>query len=587
MISDQLLANLAGPAQAYLAPQAAVPSPAAMPPPDAAQMAKLQEFATTPPPPAVLGSHDLPAWMAPPPANHLGPTTPMAPPPAVPPMTAPTPPANAPVKGPTARVSSGEHSGPPAGPDAPILGGYAPPHPPVVAVNSAGSPAHEALVAGPTQIGLYNQAQSDRQAGVKAEAEGQKQSALHSAITASVARDDALAREQGAQQAMAEHQKQLDAKRAKLDAAAQELDANKPTDFWSDKSTGQRIGIALATALVAGGQTLAGGNPALGHQMLQSMIDNDLRTKQARYGVARDKRDVAQNQFDNLAHQIGMDPAKDMWQAAIKDKMAAQAEIQAASSKLPLIQANADKMAANLRAEAAEHHANAFIKWVPAQGGGTKYMVDGIPILVDAKTAFAHVAGNQTIDRKQYGDERLAAINQAGKAAEKKDQGTKFISEKLQTADVPGALAQLDKAEGFLYDDPKTGRKAVDKGIGILDSKAWNAEGLKGDIARSAYKRLYGEDAVKREQAWDGAVDRALKSLTGQGKSASEVASMRKQAEGAHDVESRREWVRNIRGQIEAGRENTYAGAGPEATAEYKANIAGLKPKPIAEEPIK
>jgi len=583
--NDAFLANLAGPAAAYLAPQAT------MPPPDPAQMARLQEFAAAQAPAAVApptGVHETPAWMAPQSADVTSrPLTPIA---AAPPMTAPAPPANAPVQGPIAHVSSGEHPGPrspSAGPDSPMLGGYAPPHSPVVAVSSGGTPSHEALVAGPTQTGLYNQALGERQAGVQAESEGQKQASLNAAIAASVARDDALAREHGAQQARAEQQKQLDAKRARLDAAAQELDANKPTDFWSDRSTGNRVGIAIATALVAGGQTLAGGNPALGHQMLQSMIDDDMRTKQARYGVARDKKDVAQGQFDNLAHQIGMEPAKDMWQAAVKDKMAAAAEIQAQSAKLPLIQANAEKMASNLRAEADEHRANAFIKWVPAQGGGTKYMVDGIPIAVSGDKAFAHLAANQMTDRKQYGDERVEVIKQAGKAGEKKDQGTKFIAEKLQTADIPGALTALNKADSFLYDDPKSGRKAVTAGIDIASNRAWSAEGLKGEVARAAYRRIHGEDAVKREQAWDGAVDLALKALTGAGKSEKEVASMKKQALGAGDVESRREWVRDMTQRISSAKENIYAGAGPEAAADYESNKAALKPKAIKEEAIR
>lgn len=435
-----------------------------------------------------------------------------------------------------------------------------------VITKGKGSAARELLTQGPTQLALQNEAQKTRESGVEQVADLQEQAVLRQAMAAQVSKDEAMGRHQGATAAVAEQQRQLAEANQKTAQAREEGGQVAPiTDYWADRGAGSRIVNAIAMAVAGFGQAISGqGGPNPVMQMLQSDMDQDLRTKQLRFqqqtSAKSAKKDAAQQYYDNLAKQFGVSGANELVAASQRDIAAREAEIRGASSKIPEIQANAAKLATELRAQGDERHANA-IKYVQAQAGQQMVFDPAIGVPVPLKDYQKY-----KVDQAKEGYQQTGRVELAGmkEGADKSQKGAQFMAEKLATAKIPETVEVMKDAAAAL-------RATGGKGIGTLENKAFQS----GDLSRAAYQSLYGEKAVKAQQAWALAEGSMVNSLSGAGVSNEEMQTRWAPAfRGANDVNSRLRVIAEAEKRLKEQERNIAAGAGPEGAAAYRSNLA-------------
>lgn len=452
-----------------------------------------------------------------------------------------------------------------------------PPAPRTIVTQGAGIPQHEALRVGPTAIGYLNAADAAKMQGAETSAEYEKKAALQQAMAATVTRDEAQAQIQAAQEAQAAHQKALTDAGAKVQEATQAPQATPITDYWADRSTFQRVGTALMIGLAGFGQAISGDkgqNPAM--QMLQNEMDRDLRTKQLRFQqqteASKGKKDVAQQQFDNLVKQVGMDSAKDIWAAGQRQKVAAQADIAAAEAKIPQTDANLASLKASLLAQADERKANA-VQLIAAQGGQQQYIHPDLGVPMSRKEYLDYVQKRSLEGQQQEGRVQIEGLKTGAKGGE----GTKFIAEKLQAANIPRTLSAIDDAAKDY--GAGTGKPVSDSGVGVSGKYVWDNLGPK------AYETLYGAKAAQREQNWTIVKDETLKTLVGRVTPAM-YDRMQSALDGANTVESRQHLLDVTRKQLQSQTNTIKAGAGQGASAAFEENLGAVSPQKIDAEPV-
>lgn len=510
-----------------------------------------------------------------PPGNPglIGPPPPGPPPP--PPGTfaggfSPAPPPPATVAAPASYAAQGQVPQP--SPPAP------PPAPRTIVTQTGATPAHEALRVGPTQIGLLNRAEGERIAGVEGAAEFEKKAALQQAMAATVARDEAAAQMQAQQQAEADQQKQLAEAGAKVRAASESTQQTPITDYWADRSTGKKIGNALMIGLAGFGQAISGDKgPNQAMAMLQGEMDRDLRTKQLRFQQQseqnKNKKDIGQQQFDNLVRQFGMVPAKDMWAAAQRQKVAAEASIQAATAKIPETDANLVKLKSDLLAQADERRATALMQYIPAQGGQQQYIHPDLGVQMSRKEYLEYVQKRSLEGQQQEGRVQIEGL----KAGAKGGEGTKFIAEKLQAANIPRTLSAVDDAaKDYGAGD---GKPVDESGLGPGGKYVWETYGPK------AYEVLHGKKAAQREQNWAIVKDETLKSLVGR-VTPEMYDRMQSALDGANSADSRRHLLDVTRRQLQSQANTIKAGAGQGAAAAFDENLGAVAPQKLDTEPV-
>lgn len=428
-------------------------------------------------------------------------------------------------------------------------------------------PAHEVATMGPKAMAHLDNALEAQQTANQKVASIQETAAAHQAVAAQVAKEQAEAQMAGARAAQLDEQKRTQAAADKVTQASAGLD--KPIgDFWSDKSVGSKVGLALAAMLGQAGVGIAGkgqANPVMG--FIQSQMDQDVKTKQLNFQRGIEKKNAAQQDFNNLAHQIGLAPASDVYAGALKAKIAAMAQQEAAVAKQPEIAANATQAAAGLYADSEKHKAEAT-KLIAAQVKQPTYALPGNPIPVAANTAFGALEkrGEQAAERETKYD--IASIAKQGKT----DEGTKFIAEKAQAAGIPQAMAAIDAAG-------QTNKS--DNGVGVI------GRAVKGATGTLGYNATYGPEATKREQDWTMMKQQVMHALTGAGMGPEERETYNTMLEGAGDKESRSHAITRAREAMQQSIQNIAAGAGSEAWERYKQNKSAVSPKKIDETPVK
>jgi hypothetical protein len=450
---------------------------------------------------------------------------------------------------------------PPPEPPAPGV-----PQPKLIATISPGTKGHEVTTAGESQKENIKDANKLRLEGVQSAVKGQdkSQQAIIDAANQGIA--EQTARQEAARQTMAKNQVQLDEDQAKINMAINQRAETPMTDYWADKSTGSRVMATLGLAMGAFAASLRGTeNGAL--KMLNADMDRDLKTKQQRYmqekGQADAKRDAAQNAFNNHVRQFGMAAASDIEAGAQRQILSLQAMKMAATAKRPEIQGQGAQIAQNLKADAKEYEAKALTKYVPPTGPTVKYKDPDIGIDMTRKEALEWRQKNIAAEKSQEGKLAVAALKGGAAGRKQDDTNRRFIAEKMQIADVPGTLTAIE-------DTKKAMQKSGDSGLGLAGNAIWNH----GPVGRKIYKQLYGADAANREQLWQTTVNKTLKAMSGVAVSPSEMTRLQAQLEGAHDAEARKLALEESDKTLRAAQNNIFAGAGPNATAEYKSNLS-------------
>lgn len=490
-------------------------------------------------------------------------------PPELSPMGPPLPPAAPPVAAaPTAM--------PPQ--PVPIPEAPAPDNRPVV-MTTPGTAGGERLTVGPTALALRNKAQGEREHGLGESERLQIQAQDERRQMAQKAYDRADAEQSGASAAIANNQKRVEA------ATKQVADSTKGTeeiapmkDFWADKGVASKIGMMLAVGLTQAGQGLSrqsGPNPMM--QALQSEMQRDLDTKKARFQqqtqLAGAKKDAAQQNFDNLVRQVGMDPALKIQAAASNNKLAAEAEMLAANTKKPEIMAQGAKVGAELRAQGAENQASA-LKLTQGSGPTQTVFDPKIGVAVPMKDYQKYRVDQAKEGAQQEGRIELAGMKGGPKSSEQMSQNTRFMAEKMQTAQIPQTLASIDAAASEL-------KKGNTKGIGILGSAANKG----GELSRKAYEAYYGKDASQREQDWMGVKGQIVSTLSGAGVGDKERAMWDRMLDGANTAEARSHALQRARERVKAAEKNIAAGAGPDASQEYYRNLRAQTPGGVGVNP--
>jgi len=109
-------------------------------------------------------------------------------------------------------------------------------------------------------------------------------------------------------QQMAEIEKKRAEDEAKHNAQVAEADKalveSKPKDFWADRSTGARIGAAIAVAMGAYASATTGG-PNYAQQILDSAINRDIERQKSEYEKLKDRRSGLNTVFSQMMQKYG------------------------------------------------------------------------------------------------------------------------------------------------------------------------------------------------------------------------------------------------------------------------------------------
>lgn len=437
---------------------------------------------------------------------------------------------------------------------------------------TGGTPAHEVATMGPKALELNKQALKEE---TDANREATDMMVLAKAQQAAGA-DEAYGRAKqdhdAAAAVQAANQRQVaQANQAALDAVKAHSEVAPITDYWSDRTAFQRIGAGLSILAAGIGQAISGDkkdNPAA--QMLQADMDRDLRTKQLRFqqqqAGAKAKVDAAQDHYNNLVRQVGMDPANDIVAASQRQMVAAEADKKAALETIPALKAGYVKAAGAMRAESDRYLAKAAIGYKQATAGTGPTVFDpAIGINVPLKQYQEYAVKRAQEDQQQQGRTDLAAMK--GENKKGVQEGVQFVSKQMQQAKIPQLRETLNEAM-------KWQQAAGDSGTGRIARAAWA-------MSPMVYGSAFGEEAAAREQAFQSLANAQIKETSGGAVSDSEWSRNVAALYGARTDAARQQALDAMNASLEKAERNIYAGAGPEAAAEYKSNFQNMAPKPV------
>lgn len=476
----------------------------------------------------------------------------------------------------------------PAAPEAPALvpapeplAAQAAPPTALIATRTPGSAAREVSTVGPQQTALIEDATKKRvEALVEQQQLGvqQQQEAIKHYQDANVREEARLA---GAQAAQANEQVELSRRSQAIDDAVSKRSVEPPTSYWADKSTGAKIGMALAAAIGSFGAALTNGkNPAM--ELLNADMQRDLNTKELRFrqqtGEANARVDAAQANFNNMARQVGIHAARDIEAASQQNIVANQAKILAAKTGIPDLIGKTDGMIAELGAKAAEFKAQAMLKYQPATAGGVTYTDPKIGIEMTRTEALKHRQGQEERKETQAGKVDLQNLENEGKLASSRattkvdavTKGTQFIASHLGTAKIPQAMKSYQHALKLNDAYEKSGGS----GIGAVANGIYAS----GAAARKGYKTAFGQKALEAQQAWGLAEGDMVSAMSGAGVPQQEMDTRWAPAfRGAGDPADRRAVLMAAQARLQQQVDTIMAGAGPEAAEQFKANMSGIQ----------
>jgi hypothetical protein len=223
---------------------------------------------------------------------------------------------------------------------------------------AAYQPKQEQQIAAPNLAEAYKpMAEAQKAVGVaevkKAQAADLAANQLANAFQRQAA--DEASRAGRAQKAMDEAKEEADSAKKQYEADQKDFKSAaviNPNRFWEDKSTGQRVGLAISVMLGALGQGLmrSQSNPVIG--MIDKAIDKDIDAQKAAY---ENKKQQASDSFNMYKFYMNKYQDADKATAATKIQML---ELQknelitrASAVNTPIAKANADKAVASFDAQ--------------------------------------------------------------------------------------------------------------------------------------------------------------------------------------------------------------------------------------------
>jgi len=551
---------MAGPTFDFLNAANAAYQPSPPPNPGGLQVS----FVGQPPPSQNFGL-PLGGGAAPGPVNLLGPNAPPPSQPAPPPpqtsAPAPATPSHAPPASPP--PAAGPSGAAPNGLQFPLtrLSG-----PGVVTVH-----AKETEMRGPTLLNAQARANQAAEGAIQAvQARNAEASAGEMAMYGEQARQAAI-REDAAVASQAARDEELQYRQQDFDSSVRSLSkmSMDPDRFWATRSTGQKIGAMIGIALGGFVQGARGGSN-VGMDVINQAIDRDLKAQEFAYNAAKDTAVAKQTAFGMAMQKYqNADQARAMARAAALDAVQAQLGQQAAMWKGTEAANRANIAMADLEAQK-RNEIQQGIAFTPthqvAVGAtyvdpttGLRYNENQAHDLAKEYRGYGEKLGE--INAKGTQDAYLKAIEAAMKQNEDKSkvarEDAKFITQRMQDAGVPVAMAAAEQARQALMKAPLSVNEGVMSPLGL--------------IAKSSpvvHKAMFGADAAEREQAWGAYMNAAKKVIFGN-VTKDENDRANAEFEGAHDQASRMAAIKNTQHTLQKAIENIRKGASPEGRALY------------------
>jgi hypothetical protein len=380
--------------------------------------------------------------------------------------------------------------------------------------------------------------------------------------------ENAMQREEAAQKVALQRQAQMERLSMDYEDSVQQLGQMKLDDnrWWANKSTPDKIGTAIL-AFVGGLAVFdpKGDGRNLAYEAIMREADRDIEAQKFDYMVKGEQAKGAHNAFAMAMDRFhNEDAAAGVARAAAIDYSLARLGKVQAEWKGVESQNAADELRAKLLSER-ERTIAAGIQFVPAKavGGGYRMVVRGqvIPGIVSEKDA-QRIALEHGVKPAERTDEILTkggvdvAIERgklAGKGAEKRDEGAKFIADKLLSAGVPQARQSLEHALTLMNENPGGTGEAV----------------VRGALPDVAAQKVFGEKANAREQAFEIARADLIHALTGAGMGEAERQNYYRMMGAASTPEARKrtlqmglskldELERNVKGGVSKEAQDTF-----------------------------
>lgn len=347
------------------------------------------------------------------------------------------------------------------------------------------------------------------------------------------------------------------------DIATSKVDSGR---LFKTKSVGENIVMGIGAAL---GGMLAGlqGGQNQFMQHVDRLIDRDVEDQKAAIENKRAGLQARQNMYSQLLQQTGDRRLADMQLRNLQlESIKAQTKARADALKTPEILAQSDKLIAGIEQKQSALQ-TAMLEHKQQQ-----------QMAAAAATAAARAAAEEKAWQRQI---KIAELGQ------KQDE---LNIKKAEAGLVPGAqnketrqaVAKLGDQLGSA--DMTRGRESLDRLLGQIE-KTKSGEHIPGftltDRAVGGIPgvgaHLRSDQANTNQQDYNALLGVYSNIRTGSGGSDREAEKILKEAEGANTPAERANFIRKMAADL-ARRENAYrAAAGPDASAQYDANMAAVK----------
>jgi hypothetical protein len=355
----------------------------------------------------------------------------------------------------------------------------------------------------------------------------------------------------------AERDRSIDQQMGQL---SQDVDAVKNIRFDANRVFASPAGIlgAAASAMRAGAnERIMGRN--LAEDSLRDAINRDFDEQKANAAQKSTALGAKQNLITMMrANYQDRNQADMAAEIAHKEAAAQQILALAAHSKVPEMQAQADKLAAGIKEDALKLR----MQWQAQAAAGAA---------AAEKERFERMMRVREQLRKEGETDSVIQKN-LGEGKDKLDEQTGKLAGQMLSAKIPEREA--------------AGRRALSS----LDAGATltNTNPISNSFAQSfplVYKVLAGDAAAASQQDFASAKNQILHELSGAAVSASEMERLQIGLENAGTPEDRRRALSNALESLQQAKATILAGASPRAAAEYQRRQSAAAPNYQAEAP--
>ncbi len=336
--------------------------------------------------------------------------------------------------------------------------------------------------------------------------------------------------------------------------------------LFNNMGTGDKIVMGIGAAL---GGMLAGlkGGPNQYMQVIDHMVDRDVEDQRNAIENKRAGLQARQNMYGQLLQQTGDRRLADMQLRNLQlESIKAQTKAKADGMKVPEILEQSNKLIAGIELKQSALQ-TAMLEHKQQQ-----------------QAAAAAATANARAHAEQVSWDRQMKLTELGL---KQDE---LNIKKAEAGLVPGAANKETRAavaklgDQLGHEDMTRGRESLDRLMGQI-GKTKAGEHIPGftlgDRAVGGVPlvgaKLRSDQANTNEQDYNALLGVYSNIRTGSGGSDKEANKILKEAEGANTPAERANFIRKMAADL-ARRENSYrAAAGPEASAQYDANLATIK----------